>query len=147
MRSSPRVTTNWESEKNVGGANRTSEVRPRRPPDGFAKQGPGVLGRRFPVAAYGVAAAAVGVVAVTKVLVDPFMGTQSPFLLFALAAMVVAWFGVSPPVIQKPGYLKSRGRTIHIKHARELREEESEMTTEYGNILERGSRLKKLLAL
>ncbi len=95
-------------------------------------------------------AAAVGVVAVTKVLVDPFMGTQSPFLLFALAAMVVAWFGglgVSPPVIQKPGYLKSRGRTIHIKHARELREEESEMTTEYGNILERGSRLKKLLAL
>ncbi len=48
-----------------------------------------MLGRRSPVAAYGVAAATVGVVAATKVLVDPFTGTQSPFLLFALAALAV----------------------------------------------------------
>ena len=55
--------------------------------------GPGVLGPRSPAAGYGVAAIAVGVVAVTKVFIDPFMEAQSPFLLFALATMFVAWFG------------------------------------------------------
>ncbi len=69
-----------------------------------------MLGRRSPVAAYGVAAATVGVVAATKVLVNPFMGTQSPFLLFALAAMVVAWFGGLGPGLFATalGYLHRR---------------------------------------
>ena len=46
-----------------------------------------------PAARYGVAVAAVGIVTVTKVFIDPFMESESPFLLFAVATMLVAWFG------------------------------------------------------
>ena len=52
-----------------------------------------MLGSGSPPARYGVAAIAVGLVAMTKVYIDPFMESQSPFLLFALATMFVAWFG------------------------------------------------------
>jgi PAS domain S-box-containing protein len=52
-----------------------------------------VPGLNSPIVRYGVAAAVVGVVTATKVLIDPFMESDSPFLLFALATMLVAWFG------------------------------------------------------
>lgn len=48
-------------------------------------------GLRSPAVGYGLAAAVI--VAVTKVVIDPFLEAQSPFLLFALAVMVVAGLG------------------------------------------------------
>ena len=42
---------------------------------------------------YGVAALAVGVVLVAKLLLDPLIAEQAPFLLLALAVVVGAWFG------------------------------------------------------
>ncbi len=42
---------------------------------------------------YGVAALAVALVVLLKLLVDPLIAEQSPFLLFAAAVMVGAWFG------------------------------------------------------
>jgi PAS domain S-box-containing protein len=42
---------------------------------------------------YGVAVLAVGVVVLVKLLVDPLITDQSPFLLLAGAVMVAAWFG------------------------------------------------------
>src|ERR687897_182269 len=49
--------------------------------------------RRSALARYGVASLAVGVVVLTKVLLDPLITDQSPFLLSAGAVVVGAWFG------------------------------------------------------
>src|SRR5215204_3230755 len=42
---------------------------------------------------YGVAALAVGVVLALKLLLDPWITAESPFLLLAGAVVVSAWFG------------------------------------------------------
>jgi PAS domain S-box-containing protein len=49
--------------------------------------------RRSPLARYGVATLAVGVVLLLKLLLDPLITDQSPFLMLAGAVMVAAWFG------------------------------------------------------
>lgn len=46
---------------------------------------------------YGVAALAVGVMLVVKVLLDPWIAAQPPFLLLAGALVVSAWFGGPGP--------------------------------------------------
>jgi PAS domain S-box-containing protein len=42
---------------------------------------------------YGVAVTAIALVLALKLLVDPLIADQSPFLMFAAAVMVAAWFG------------------------------------------------------
>ena len=49
--------------------------------------------RSSPFLAYGVAVVAVALVILLKLLVDPLIAEQSPFLLLAAAVMVGAWFG------------------------------------------------------
>ncbi len=54
-------------------------------------------------ARYGVAVAAVGVVAAVKRFVDPLLGVESPFLLFVVAVMVAAWLGGAGPGLAATG--------------------------------------------
>ena len=49
--------------------------------------------RSSPLLRYGVAVIAIALVLGLKLLVDPLSAEQSPFLLFAAAVMVAAWFG------------------------------------------------------
>jgi len=45
-----------------------------------------------PLARYGIAVAAVGLALVIKLLLDPLIGEETPFLLFFAAVMAVAYF-------------------------------------------------------
>src|SRR3712207_4920218 len=49
--------------------------------------------RPSPFLRYGVAVIAIALALGIKLLLDPLMADQSPFLLFAAAVMVAAWFG------------------------------------------------------
>src|SRR3712207_2397600 len=49
--------------------------------------------RSSPLLRYGVAVIAIALVLGLKLLLDPLITEQSPFLLFAAAVMVAAWFG------------------------------------------------------
>jgi K+-sensing histidine kinase KdpD len=80
-----------ETKKNLGA---------RRPPSRWPERGrarsggrDGKITRRPYWLRYGVAAVAVGVVLVVKLLLDPWITAQSPFLLLAGAVVVGAWFG------------------------------------------------------
>lgn len=59
--------------------------------------------RRAPAARYGVAAAAVGLAAAAKWLIDPALGAESPFLLFVVGIAVGAWFGGLGPGLLATG--------------------------------------------
>src|SRR3712207_1556027 len=61
------------------------------------------LGRSSPVLRYGVAVVAIALVLGLKLLVDPVITDQSPFLLFAAAVMVAAWFGGLGPGLLATG--------------------------------------------
>ena len=49
--------------------------------------------RRFAALRYGVATLVVALVVALKLLLDPLIEEQSPFLMLAVAVMVAAWFG------------------------------------------------------
>ena len=49
--------------------------------------------RSSPLLRYGVAVISIALVLGLKLLVDPLIAEQSPFLLFAAAVIVAAWFG------------------------------------------------------
>ena len=49
--------------------------------------------RRSTLLRYGVATLAVALVLLLKLLLDPLITDQSPFLMLAGAVMVAAWFG------------------------------------------------------
>src|SRR3712207_9082975 len=49
--------------------------------------------KRSTLLRYGVAALAVALVVLLKLLLDPLITEQSPFLLLSVAVIVAAWFG------------------------------------------------------
>src|SRR5215210_1650926 len=55
--------------------------------------------KHSPLARYGVAVLAVGLVLSLKLLLNPLITQQSPFLLMAAAVIVAAWFGGLGPGI------------------------------------------------
>jgi PAS domain S-box-containing protein len=56
-----------------------------------------------PLARYGIAVAAVGLALVIKLLLDPLIGEETPFLLFFAAVMAVAYFGGLGPGLVATG--------------------------------------------
>ena len=91
------IRANEEGER-VGAKREPSGI-----PDQTARGRSLTNGIHPPLARYGIGVAAVGLALVIKLLLDPLIGEETPFLLFFAAVMAVAYFGGLGPGLVATG--------------------------------------------